>query len=832
MVCCLLVCHVASAAVLTSQVANPAVVIPARAEGIDLSHALMYWHEPEGHSGFDDALQRYRDGAFKPLTGVYPNVGFRDGNNWFVFALRNGLSEERALLLEVDYAILDELEFYCLGDREPPRYIPAGDHIQYASRFLKVRNFVFPVELQADETRHCLVRVQSSSNIMLPVQVFDTLAYMEATQSRERIVGVLYGIALALLIYNLVQYFSSRQSVYFFFTLHVLGGMLYMTFMDGTLSNLWIALDMQDAGAIIAISLAAAGALLFASEFLELEHTHIWLFRVGNLLFFISIAFIFATLIAPLRWMHISISLYILLACFYLAWVGLVRVRDGFDLARIYLAGFGLVFLVISWIVVNLFILQADLRWITYGVSGVWIAELVVLSVALGTRVKVMERAHTQLNQRMQNLHDQSQSRTEFMAKVSHEIRTPMNGVLGLTELMLGTPMDKDQKRYVKAIQNAGRGLLDVIGDILDFSRIEAGKMKFTLNPFDLQALLHDACAIYEFEARAKCIELGCFIAPGTPLNLVGDETRIRQIILNTLSNAFKYTNSGYVHINVQLSDQIHNDKLVLHFEVEDTGIGISAEDQNKLFQSWSQLDQGWQSSRGGVGLGLVISQQIAELMGGEMGVQSELGKGSCFWFNVPVGLPENVQTAESAIVLDLFDGSSRFAEQTASLDSAETGSGEPIELAVPESGVFDSVQPEAARKETVPRILVVEDNEINQNVIVGFMSKMGLPVALADNGRVALERVKTDDVRFDLILMDCEMPVMDGYEAASRILKWQQGKHVKPVPIIALSAHAMDKHRQMALDAGMVDYIAKPIVFRDLKAKVEKYLSLKSDPG
>lgn len=785
---------------------NPFAVIPGKAEGIDLAPYLLYWHDRRGNSSFDDALLKYQQGAFNGLQDASPNLGFRDGNNWFYFSLKNGTSVDRMVLMEVDYAILDQLEFYCFGADQQPRYTPAGDHIQYDSRLLKLRNFVVPLNMQASAIQNCMVRVRSSTNIMLPIRVYDNLSYVEHSQWTERLLGIMYGIALALLVYNLVQYFSSREWVYFYFSLHVIGGVLYMTFMDGTLSELWIALELQDTGAIIAISLSVAGALLFGSEFLELRKYHRRLYQVGNLLFFVAVAFVFAALVAPLRQLHIGIALYTLLTCCYLILIGIYRWLDGHTSAPVFLLGFGIVFLMTAWVVLNLFVLRTDVRWITYGVSAVWVCELIVLSVALGSRLKIMEKEHRILSNKIQMIKDESLIKTEFMAKVSHEIRTPMNGVLGLTELILGTSLDKDQKRYVTAIQNAGKGLLEVISDILDYSKIEAGKMKFNSKQFDLQSVLSDACAIYEYDARFKGIELGCFISPGTPLQLVGDVTRIRQIILNTLSNAFKYTEKGYVHINVQLTDQIHNDKLVLRFEVEDSGIGITQDDQTKLFQSFSQLDQGWNAPRLGVGLGLVISQQFAQLMGGEMGVQSEPGDGSCFWFHVPLGIPDPVQIAEHAIVLELFDGS--LIESSAKLD---------------ETIAINSIAVENAQ----PEILVVEDNEINQNVIVGFLKKMGLDADMADNGRTAMEKVQSREQPYDLILMDCEMPVMDGYEAASRIIKWQKAKGLKNCPIIALSAHVLDKHRNMALEAGMVDYIAKPISYDELNRKIIRFLNI-----
>jgi signal transduction histidine kinase/CheY-like chemotaxis protein len=791
------------------QVKSPVASIPLKADGYNLAPYLQYWHDKKGSASFEDAFQLYGRGQFQLLPDESPNMGFRQGNNWFYLSLRNPSHYKRLLLLEVDYAVLDQLELYCLGADKAPMYYPSGDHVQFSSRTLQVRNFVFPLAMDSNEVVNCMIRVRSSTNIVLPLRAYDNLSYIEHTQAMERLLGGLYGIALALLIYNVIQYVLVRQSVFLYFSLHVVGGVCYMTFMDGTLARFWIGIEMQDVGALLAICLAIGSAVLFAKEFLQLGQQHPLLLKIGHLFVVGAFALFFMSLIGPLHVTHVVASVYTILASVYLVTIGVIRWLDGYMPARIYLAGFGLAFVMVIWIVLNLFYLRADVRWITYGVNVVWVIELIVLSFAISMRISRMEKEHVALSQTIQKIKDESHIQTEFLAKVSHEIRTPMNGVLGLVELLLATPLNKDQKRYINAIQNAGKGLLDVINDVLDFSRIEAGKMSLKSEPFELQSVLVDACSIYEFDARLKGMELGCFIAPGTPLQLIGDSARIRQIILNTLSNALKYTEKGYVHINVQLTDQIHNDKLVVRFEVEDSGVGIAGEDQAKLFQSYSQLNSGSSKLTAGTGLGLVISQQFVELMGGKMGVKSELGKGSCFWFDIPLGLPDNVTVADRSIVLELFDGVDLDQEY----------------VAFSEKTVADKLLPHSPCDQ--PRVLVVEDNEINQNVLVEFLNKMGVIADIADNGRAAIEKCQMVDHPFDLVLMDCVMPVMDGYEAATRIIRWQKMKGLKNTPIIALSAHALDKHRSMALEAGMVDYLSKPVSFHHLRAKLSRYLDI-----
>ena len=629
----------------------------------------------------------------------------------------------------------------------------------------------------------------------------------------ERLLGGMYGVGLALLLYNLIQYVLTQKSVFLYFSLHVAGGMAFMTFMDGTFARYWIELELQDVGIPIAICLGIGSAVLFSREFLDMKNTHKLLNQMGNGLVYAVALLAVVSLFSPLKPVHMLSALMTLLVCCYLLVIGVIRYLDGYRPARVYLLGFGTVFLMVIWIVLNIFLVRSDVRWITYGVNLAWMFELVVLSVVISSHIKTIEIEHVNMNEQMRLIKDESHTKTEFLAKVSHEIRTPMNGMLGLVELIQETPLNKDQKRYVSAIQNAGRGLLEVINDMLDFSRMEAGKMVLNEEEFNLQEMLSDACSIYEFDARHKGLELGCIISPGTPLRLIGDNLRIRQIFLNTLSNALKYTDKGYVHINVHLTDHIHNDRLVIRFEVEDSGMGIAQEDQALLFQSYSQVNRVSRSTRVSTGLGLAISQQLVKLMGGEMGVKSELGSGSCFWFDIPLALPDDVEIADKAIVLDLFNGELPGPHPTAD---------EPL------PGHIHPDQIRSNGREAPFQVLLVEDNEINQNVMVEFLKKMNIFPDLAENGRAAIEKVQRNGSSYDLILMDCEMPVMDGYEAAARILKWQKTKGNPATPIIALTAHAMARHRELALESGMVDFLSKPISYAQLHAVLSRFLELK----
>lgn len=790
---------------------DPLAILPSHLDGFDLTPYLDYWFDPAGQSSLETAKYHLQQGEFESLEHQSPNLGFARGHHWFHVQLQNTHSYRRSILLEVDYPILDQLEFFCFGPNQLPTYFPAGDHLQYDSRVVKVRNYVVPLQLEPLRKTECLIRARSESNVVFPLRAFDTLAYIEKSQRVDWVLGILYGIAIALLLYNTVLYLSTREALYLYFILHVVGGLGYTTVMDGTLANLWISLELQDIGLLVSICLSAGAGILFGLEYLEIRRSWPAANIVGTVLFMAMMGFSVLVLVTPLMLSHILSAVISLVVCIYLLVLGIKRWRDGYAPALFYVIGYGTVMVMVGWMCLNVLVLRADVRWITYGMSLAWLSELILLSLGLGYRIQLTRRERSVLSQQVQAAMKESHTKTEFMAKVSHEVRTPMNGIMGLVELLMGTELTRDQRRYLNAIKHAGNGLQEVINDVLDYSRIQAGKLVLVPTPFELENLLQDACSIYEFEARNKRIELGCFIAEGTPLQLVGDTTRIRQVLLNLLSNALKYTERGYVHINVQLTDQILAEQLVVRFEVEDSGVGISPQDQRKLFQNFSQIHGASSSGASGSGLGLVISQQIVELMGGEMGVKSEFGRGSCFWFHLPLQLADNVRIADHAIALDLFDGA------------------EPQSTAANVPAILPTGTATADPSPANTRILVVEDNEINQSVVLGFLHKLGLGTELADNGRTAVEMLQRGN-RYDLILMDCEMPVMDGYEAASRILKWQRENGLTLTPIIALSAHALDRHRDLAMAAGMVDYLSKPMTFKQLVDKIGRYIDLPVD--
>ncbi|MGF0335729.1 7TM diverse intracellular signaling domain-containing protein [Ectopseudomonas toyotomiensis] len=761
---------------------------------LPLGQSMYVFEDVRGDASIDDIASPAVQGSFRLHDKPVLNAGYSRSVFWLrldLHYLPREAQGDRNWLLELAYPPLDHLELY-LPDEAGGFALAqrTGDSLPFDTRQIRQHNYLFELNLEPNQNKRIYLRLESQGSIQAPLTLWAPNAYLEEQPARIYVLGIIYGVLLVMLVYNLFIFLSVRDTSYLYYILYIASFGLYQVSVNGAgieyfwPNNPWWA----NAATPFLIGSAALFGCQFARSFLHTGEHSPWVDRLLLLLMacgagvmILALSVSYATALRLATYLALLFTV-VIFAAGVLAWLRGMRVARYFIFAwTAFLIGGIVNTLMVLGYLPNVFL--------TMYASQIGSAlEVGLLSLALADRINAMKEERTRILQEAgrkletlnQELADSNRFKDEFLATVTHELRTPMNGVIGSLELMQTVKMDIELEQYQKTAAASARDMMRMVNDILALTELQAGKLYPRRETFSLRGLFDGLRAQYAARAEDKGLTFALELDDNLPDTLEGDAAKLAQALGYLLDNAIKFTSQGGVTLQVGRAGSVGSN-LPLSVVVSDTGIGFAPGDGD-LYQRFHQLDGSMTRKYGGLGIGLAICRQLVDLLGGVLSHESQPGQGSRFRLDVPLTLPLQPQASD-------------------------------VRPARPQGGTLQ-------RQAQQCTVLIVEDNAINQLVTRGMLLKLGYRVRTADNGAEALELLRSETV--DAVLLDCQMPVMDGF-ATCRALRALPG--CAELPVLAITAHSHSGDRERCLAAGMSDYLAKPVKFDELRVLLHDWV-------
>lgn len=915
---------------------------------LDISSELELLYDEQETLKIDDIVDKTLSMVWTSAEQMQEPWLMPAGVYWFKVQLEHPGDIENTIALQVEYPSIHLADMYSIENNGEMTtiYQGAGLLSRFDNRPLAHRNLVNRLTLQPHSSVTLVWRVDIRPIFEFKVSAWSTSFFFQKDQQQQVLYGMVYGVLLVMALYNFFLYLSTKEKSYLFYVFYVLTVNYLLAANEGHLYQ-YIATDItwlkpEIFGTVYALNLVFFG--LFCASFLNLKaHSKKLLSLIQASSVSAAIFVVLVTIIGGQVLIFFSFASSMVL--FVTALIAGMKVRKSgvISAGHFVIAMLILAFALAGNNMATLGLIENNGLTESLPAIGTTLM-LIFFSLALADRINQLQKENQEAGEAIANaLKDKSMARNElhklqekrielehsssearlesrsksvFLATMSREIREPLRKILDKTNLMKSTILDKNQTRYIGRIEHSGNELLGIVNDLQDFAKMEAGEMKLDYASFNLETLLDDCISTFALRAVEKNINFIADLSPEIQPVLKGDASKLRQIILSLLSNAFKFTKQGEIIIRVNGTSKSAVNFAELKFEVVDSGIGLTFDEQKRLFSPFLHVDDNSYGQYGGSGLGLSISKRLADLMDGEIGVVSESGKGSCFWFTARLLVDESpdnrllrdkspllvgknvllidpsiptsaivsrtlktwgmkVETAtnviqakeiiaESIAIFDIILCEYDLADKDALAFAKEihTRTDKPtvfvlmatshrldskpevrdyaidillekpithallhdvLKRALSENYTLQNSDQENDRDEHPLSVLIVEDNQINQTVLQSMLKKFDITPAVASNGLEALDRYENRE--FDLILMDCEIPEMNGYEATKQIRTREQHNGRKRTEVIALSAHARSDYQYLAEQAGMDAYLSKPVTLSDLETIITRLI-------
>lgn len=755
-------------------------------QSLPLGRSLQVFEDPSGQADIADVRAQAAAGNFKPHDKATLNAGYSRSAFWLKIDLHycpNNPAAQRTWLLELAYPPLDHLDLYMADANGDYRLIrQTGDALPFASREIRQNNYLFDLTFAPDQQKTVYLRLASEGSIQAPVTLWSSTAYLEDQPVRLYVLGIIYGVLLGMLVYNLFIYLSVRDTSYLYYIFYIASFGLYQLSVNGAAVEYFWPDNPWWANAATPFFIGCAGLFgsQFARSFLQtrthsrwLDYLLIALIAFGALVVGLSLMTSYA-LSLRLATLLALVFTVVIFAAGILAWWRGLRVARYFIIAwSAFLLGGIVNTLMVLGLLPNVFL--------TMYASQIGSAiEVALLSLALADRINAMREQQAQTlfdaGQKLEVLNQQlahsNKLKDEFLATLTHELRTPMNGVIGSLELMQTVELEPELEQYQQTAAGSARDMMRMVNGILTLTELQAGKLKATPGSFSLRAVVEALRVQFDGNAASKSLDFKVEVLPTLPDRLHGDSAKLAQCLECLLDNAIKFTRVGGLALRVTGKPTADN-RLALSFAVIDTGIGFTDLGEATMYQRFFQLDGSMTREYGGLGVGLAICRQLVELLGGKLTHRSQPGSGSRFQLDVEFELP-------------------------------------PLE-AVPTPDTLN----ERSRAPQDCTVLLVDDNSVNQLVMRGMLLKLGFRVRTADNGVAALECLQRET--FDAVLIDCQLPNHEGASLCCQI-------HALPgcanLPVFML---ALGTDREHCAPGTRIDYLNKPVKFEDLQTALER---------